>query len=90
MAANSVIEQQPLYNVVPVGQEVIFVVSNQTAVANQFKVKFICEVHISNNTYPVLGSANDLIGTFKTTPNNAGVGIFDLGNIIESYVKADN
>ena len=90
MAANSVIEQQPLYNVIPVGQEVIFVVSNQTAVANEFKVKFICEVHISNTTHPVVGTANDLIGTFKTTPNNAGVGIFDLRNIIESYVKADN
>ena len=40
MAANSVIEQQPLYRVLPAGQDIVFVVSNQTAVANEFKVKF--------------------------------------------------
>ena len=32
----------------------------------------------------------DVIGVFKTTPNNAGVGIFDLSAVLESYVKADN
>lgn len=90
MATNSVIEQQPLYDVLPVGQEIIFVVSNQPAVANETKVKFCVEVHISSTTPPVISTTNDLKGTFKTTPNNAGVGIFDLRNVLENYVKADN
>ena len=88
--ANSVIEQHPLYPQLTVGQEVIFVVSNLDAVANQTKVKFCVEVHISDELPPVTDNTNNLIGTFKTTPNNAGVGIFDLRNIVENYVKADN
>ena len=88
--ANSIIEQKPLYEQLPVGQEIIYVVSNDDAVANQTKVKFIAEVHISGENPPVLSSTDDIIGTFKTTPNNAGVGIFDFRNIVENYVKADN
>ena len=87
--ANSVIEQQPLYTTVPVSSDVIFTVSNDTAVANQTKVKFVAEVHIG--LQPVNLSVNDdLIATFKTTPNNAGVGIFNFQPIVESYVAADN
>ena len=89
MAAATVIEQKPLYNILPVGQDIIFVVSNQTAVANETKVKFCAEVHIGT-TIPVTSTSNDLKGVFKTTPNNAGVGMFDLRNVIENYVKADN
>ena len=89
MAAVTVIEQKPLYNILPVGQDIIFVVSNQTAVANETKVKFCAEVHIGT-TIPVTSTSNDLKGVFKTTPNNAGVGMFDLRNVIENYVKADN
>ena len=88
--ANSIIEQEPLYDQLPVGQEVIFVVSNQDAVANQTKVKFCAEVHISPMFQPNPNSSADIIGTFKTTPNNAGVGIFDLRSIVENYVKPDN
>ena len=90
MAANSVIEQKPLFQQLPVGQEVIYVVSNTTAVADELKVKFIANVHISSTTPPNLTTSTNLVGTFKTTPNNAGVGIFDFRNIIENYVKADN
>ena len=87
--ANSVIEQQPLFTTVPVSSDVIFTVSNDTAVANQTKVKFVAEVHIG--LQPVNLSVNDdLIATFKTTPNNAGVGIFNFQPIVESYVAADN
>jgi len=89
MAVN-VIEQQPLLTTLPVGQEIIFVTSNLTAVANESQVKYIMEVHISDNVPPNTASANDLIGTFKTTPNNAGSGIFDLRNVIENYVSAEN
>tara|TARA_R100001530_G_scaffold29449_1_gene23201 strand:+ start:2582 stop:4030 length:1449 start_codon:yes stop_codon:yes gene_type:complete len=93
MATNSIIEQKPpsqIWQILPVGQEIIFVVSNNTAVANETNVKFVAKVHISNSTYPDLSTTTDLIGTFKTTPNNAGVGIYNFRNIIENYVSADN
>ena len=84
-------------NVLPVGQDIIFVVANDDAVYNQTKVKFVAEVHISGDPYlppyggpPNVSTTDALIGTFKTTPNNAGVGIFNFRNIIENYVKADN
>ncbi len=85
-----IIEQKPLYNTLPVGQDVIFTVSNNSVVATQTNVKFIAEVHISSDFAPNLVNNNDLIGTFKVTPNNAGVGIFDLRPVIENYVKVDN
>ena len=88
--ANSIIEQYPNETRMPVGQPVIFVVSNSDIVATQLKVKFVAKVHISNNNEVVLSSSSTIIGTFKTTPNNAGVGIFDFRSVIENYVKADN
>ena len=88
--AASVIEQEPFYKILPVGQEIIFTVSNIDAVANQQQVKFGVDVHISNSTMPSVNVSTHFIGTFKATPNNAGVGMFDLRNIIENYVSADN
>ena len=88
--AISVIEQKPFRNTQPVGQEVIFVVSNEDAVSQQQSVRYGVEVRISAVTIPNTAVADDLIGTFKVTPNNAGVGIFDFRSIIENYVKADN
>ena len=88
--SNSIIEQEPLYVQLPVGQEIIFVVSNVSLVATQTKVKFGAEVHISRDTPPNPNNSTHLIGTFKTTPNNAGVGMFDFRNIVENYVSADN
>ena len=85
-----IIEQEPLYTTLPVGQEIIFAVSNNILVANQTQVKFIAEVHISNSTQPNLANNTQLIGTFKTTPNNEGVGMFDLSSIVESYDTSDN
>jgi len=87
MAAVS-IDQQPLYKVLPIGQQVMFSVSNNTIVANKFKVKFVAEVYVSNTA--ITWSASELIGTFKTTPNNAGVGIFNLRPVLESFVSPDN
>ena len=92
----TLIEQQPLSNpgtfdkVLPVGQEIIYTVSNSSVVSSFTRVKFIAEVHISNSTPPNPNTTNDLVGTFKTTPNNAGVGMFDFRPIIESFVNADN
>jgi hypothetical protein len=88
--AASIIEQVPIGLFVPVGQDLIFVVSNQTAVANETRVKFVAEVYIGTSVAAVNPTANTPIGTFKTTPNNAGVGMFDLRNVVENYVKADN
>jgi hypothetical protein len=88
--AASIIEQTPFGLFVPVGQDLIFVVSNQTAVANETRVKFVAEVYIGTSIAAVSPTANTPVGTFKTTPNNAGVGMFDLRNVVENYVKADN
>tara|TARA_R100000458_G_C8277115_1_gene252556 strand:- start:2817 stop:4286 length:1470 start_codon:yes stop_codon:yes gene_type:complete len=86
----TIIEQEPQYQVMPVGQDVIFVVSNNPIVANEKRVKFIAEVHVSSGNPPNLSSPNDIVGTFKVTPNNAGVGIFDFSSVIENFVSADN
>ena len=88
--AVTLITQKPLYDQLPVGSEIIFTVSNDTAVANETKVKFCVDVHISNSTPPNPNTTTYLIGTFKTTPNDAGVGMFDLSSLVESYVKSDN
>ena len=87
--ANSIIEQEPKFKTLPVGQEIVFVVSNDTAVANETKVKFIAEVHIGTSI-PNPSTNTNKIATFKTTPNNAGVGIFDFKNIVENFVSSDN
>ena len=86
----TIIEQAPLFPQTPVGQEVIFVVSNNNIVSTKTRVKFQAEVHISNTFAPVTASPSDVVGIFKTTPNNAGVGIFDLSSVVENYVSADN
>tara|TARA_R110000744_G_scaffold139833_1_gene251005 strand:+ start:1073 stop:2458 length:1386 start_codon:yes stop_codon:yes gene_type:complete len=83
-----VIQQNPLYEILPVGQQVIFAVSDNTVVGSNFKVKFIAEVYVS--TTAISFSSNELAGSFKTTPNNAGVGIFDFQSVLETFVKPDN
>jgi hypothetical protein len=86
----TLIEQKPLYPQLPVGQEVIFVVSNNTIVATQTNVRFIADVYISDTTPTAISTSSIPIATFKTTPNNAGVGIFDFKQVVENYVSADN
>ena len=82
------IDQAPLYDFLPIGQQIIFAVSENTTVATKYKVKFIAEVHVSNQAINP-SNADAYIGTFKTTPNNAGVGIFDLRPILETFVSPD-
>ena len=85
------IEQKPKYNYFPVGQDVIFSITNPSVVAAEIRVKFICKIFISGNEPAQTGGGSaDLIGTFKTIPNNSGAGIFDLRQILETFVKADN
>ena len=82
------IDQKPLYKTLPVGQDIVFSVSDSTIVANNYNVKFVANVYVGgsnanlNNTNPV--------AVLKTTPNNAGVGIFSLQPVLESFVKPDN
>jgi len=84
------IEQEPLYPQIPVGQEVIFVVSNNTIVSGFTNVRFIADVYISDTTPTSISSSSIPTATFKTTPNNAGVGMFDFRQVVENYVSADN
>jgi len=84
------IDQRPLYKVLPIGQQIMFSVSETNTVATKFKVKFVAEVRVSSSAGINPNSSDDLIGTFKTTPNNAGVGIFDLRPILETFVSPDN
>ena len=82
------IDQKPLYKTLPVGQDIVFSVSDSTIVANNYNVKFVAYVYVSNSL-TTLNTANR-VAVLKTTPNNAGVGIFSLQPVLESYVKADN
>ena len=84
-----IIEQKPAYDILPVGQEVIFSVSDFAIVSNETNVKLIAFVFVSNEPISILNQG-DYVGTFKTTPNAAGVGMFDFSSVIESYVNADN
>jgi len=88
--ANTIIAQSPLYNKLPVGQEFMFSIINTQTVALQKSVKFVAYVYISDNQPPNTNLDTDLIGTFKTIPNNKGTGIFDFRGLLESYVSPDN
>jgi len=90
--SQTIIEQQPLFDTLPVGQDVIFTVSNVGIITNPLfsRFKFTAEVHISSDLPPNTALNTDVVGIFKTNPNNAGVGMFDFRPIIESFVKTDN
>ena len=66
----TLIRQKPLYNILPVGQQVIFTVENTNATGQYWNVKYLAEVHIGSSPID-LSTSNQLIGTFKTTPNKA-------------------
>jgi hypothetical protein len=85
--ATSII-QSPAYSTMPIGQDVIFTLRNNPIVSNHIKVKFVANVYISSS--PINISSSSPTGTFKITPNNAGVGIFDFRPILESFVNSDN
>jgi len=86
------IEQQPQFSFLPVGQPVIFTISNDDIVTdpNFSRVRFTARVHISNGVTANPSNISQVIGTFKTTANNQGRGIFDLRTVIENFVSADN
>lgn len=86
--ANIVIEQSPLKLMLPVHQEVMFSVSDTNLVINKERVKFIAYVYVATDLNN-LGSNDYKAATLKVTPNNAGVGIFDLRPILEAYVSPE-
>ena len=77
--------QQPLYTTLAAEQDIIYTINeDSTVVIDNEKVKYVAKVSVmSNYTSPVE------IGVFKTTPNAAQVGIFDLGTILKNYVSPD-
>ena len=83
------INQKPLYKTLPVGQDIVFSVSDDTIVANNYNVKFVAYVYVSNSNAN-LNTTSNRIAVLKTTPNNAGVGIFSMQKVLESFVKPDN
>ena len=88
----TLIEQKPLYEQLPVGQEVIFVVSNTPILSNPVftNFRFIADVYISDTIPTSITTTTTPTATFKTAPNNAAVGIFDFKQVVENYVSADN
>ncbi len=85
----TIIEQEPLFTRMPVGQKIIYTLSNSAIVATELRVKFVANVYITSGIQPML-SVDTPIGTFKTIPNNKGVGIFDFSELIANYVNSDN
>jgi len=75
------IEQALPFAFTPVQQDLIIIVGNSLAVANETGVKFCLKVSLIDTT---------VIGNFKTTPNNEGYGVFDVSSIVTNYVSADN
>tara|TARA_R110000744_G_scaffold293912_1_gene404197 strand:- start:944 stop:2293 length:1350 start_codon:yes stop_codon:yes gene_type:complete len=66
----------------------MFTIEDTAVVGTYYNVKYVAEVHIAETDIDLATST--AIGTFKTTPNNAGVGMFDFRPISESYVSPDN
>ena len=89
MAATN-INQKPLYKQFLVGQNIYFTVNNDQEVATQTKVKFCMNVYVNSDSNSVGTSPAEYYGTFKTVPNNAGVGMWDLRSILENFVNPDH
>jgi hypothetical protein len=75
------INQEPAYNkIMPVGTDWIYTVDSTNATGGNYKFKYFVDVYIGN-----------LGGTFrvrlKFSPNENGVGIVNLSDIYEQYVK---
>ena len=79
------VNQSVAFRMLPVGQEIVLALSSDLCVANEQNVKFCFQIQIMQT-----GFDTQNIGTFKTTPNNEGVGMIDISDIIQNYVSADN
>tara|TARA_R110000765_G_scaffold326499_2_gene417806 strand:+ start:811 stop:2241 length:1431 start_codon:yes stop_codon:yes gene_type:complete len=89
-----VLNQYPLWSISahqgaqPIGQQIIYSVTNNDILTTHHNVKYLATVYVS--PYAINTTAMPPIGTFKTTPNNAGAGIFDLRPVLETFLKSDN
>jgi hypothetical protein len=89
-----IVKQRPLFGYtganggMPVGQQIIFSVLDATTLSTYFNVEYNATIYVFDNA--ALNVATDSIGTFKTTPNNAGAGIWDFRPVLESFVSTDN
>jgi hypothetical protein len=80
------IEQKPLYKTLAVGQDIIFTLSDDTTIINNYQPKYTADVYVSEKISD-LSLITSKVATLKVTPNNRGVGIFSLSPILESYVN---
>ena len=90
---STIIEQQPYQfgqsaTAIPVGQNVVFTVSNNSLVATKFNTKFIARLRVS--AWEIIPSTvQQVVAITKVNPNGQGVGIFDFSSILENYVSPD-
>ena len=80
------IEQKPLYKTLAVGQDIIFTVADQNVIINNYQPKYTADVYV-NEKISDLTLITSKVASLKVTPNNAGVGIFSISPILESYVN---
>ena len=78
------IEQEPLYTLNTVGQEVIFTVLDAATVSTYFNVKYVAQVHIGTDAINLTTST--AIGTFKTHPLHL-VDKYSLNDNVLRYLK---
>lgn len=77
--------QKPEFKLLPASAPIYYTVSDTTAVATKFKVKYVADIHILGSSNNAI-SSNNLINTVKVSPNANGVGIMDLKSILSSQV----
>jgi len=83
-----IIEQQPKYDLLAVGQDIIYTIHDNTAISGNFKIKYIAEIYVNNVSSNLMVTANR-VAVLKASPNATGRGIFNLRSILESYVSPD-
>ena len=83
-----IIEQQPKYNLVPAGQDLIYTLHDDTNIVGNFKIKYIAEIYVNNQSSNLMVTANR-VAIVKVSPNSTGRGIFNLRSIVENYVSPD-
>ncbi len=76
------IEQSPAYNLQPAGTDWIFTISS-TNVSGNYKYKFIADLQIAQ-TNPASNTIR-----LKFSPNDEGVGIINISEILQDYVNFD-
>ena len=77
--------QKPEFKLLPASAPIYYTVSDTTAVATKFKVKYVADIHILGSSSNSI-SANNLVNTVKVSPNANGVGIMDIKSILSSQV----